>query len=151
MADIVSSRKRSEIMSRIRGKNTRPELTIRSILHVNGFRFRLHVKGLPGKPDLFLRKYNAAIFVNGCFWHGHDCSLYRLPKSNTEFWSDKIASNRSNDSRNISELHKSGIRVMLIWECSLKGKGKISLDEVLEKSKDWLLSNQFFCEIRGTQ
>ena len=93
MADVVDRKTRSRMMSGIRGKNTRPELLIRKGLHARGFRFRLHDKRLPGKPDLVLPKYSAVIFVHGCFWHGHDCHLFKWPQSRREFWRKKITRN----------------------------------------------------------
>lgn len=113
-------------MSGIRGKNTRPEIIVRQALHKAGFRFRLHRKDLPGKPDLVLPKYEAAIFVHGCFWHGHDCRYFKIPKTRTDFWMAKIASNSSRDQRDIEALHKLGWRVMVVWECDIRDK------------KDWL-------------
>jgi len=107
-------------MSKIKAKNTSPEIFVRSFLHVNGFRFRLHEKRLPGKPDLVLPKYNLAIFVNGCFWHGHsNCRDARLPKSNIEFWKNKIELNQKRDKRKTQELQDMGWRVAIIWECEL--------------------------------
>src|SRR4051812_22955527 len=99
MPDIISKAKRSEMMAGIRGKNTKPEILIRGVLHKAGFRFRLHAKHLPGKPDLVLAKYHAAILVNGCFWHGHDCHLFRWPSTKKEFWRAKILKNRANDEK----------------------------------------------------
>lgn len=113
-------------MSGIRGKNTRPEIMVRQALHKAGFRFRLHRKDLPGKPDLVLPKYQAAIFVHGCFWHGHDCRYFKIPKTRTDFWMAKIASNSSRDQRDIEALRKLGWRVMIVWECEIRDR------------KDWL-------------
>ena len=124
-------------MSGIRGKNTKPEILVRKLLHAAGFRFRLHRKDLPGKPDIVVPKYKVAIFVNGCFWHGHEnCHLFRLPKSNTEFWEAKIAGNIKRDKKKQAELLDSGWRVLVIWECALKGKLKLrdsELDEAMIK------------------
>ena len=112
MADIVSQQKRSKMMSGISGKNTKPELIVRRGLHARGFRYSLHSPKLPGKPDLYLRKYKVAIFVNGCFWHAHKCSLFKLPKSNREFWSDKLEKNAVRDKTNHQELQSYGYRAV---------------------------------------
>ncbi len=120
MADVFSKSKRSEVMSRIRSTNTRPELIVRKFIHREGFRYRLHVKNLQGKPDLVLPKYKTAIFINGCFWHGHEnCNLFQMPKSNKEFWSDKINKNIIRDKSNIARLAEIGWKVIVIWECQL--------------------------------
>jgi DNA mismatch endonuclease (patch repair protein) len=92
--DIVSKEKRSSMMSGIRSKNTKPEMQIRKTLYSRGYRYRLHSSVIPGKPDIIMRKYNAVIFIHGCFWHGHNCKLFRLPKTRTEFWENKINTNR---------------------------------------------------------
>ncbi|MCP5396451.1 MAG: DNA mismatch endonuclease Vsr [Sphingomonadaceae bacterium] len=97
MADIVSPSKRSQMMAGIKSKDTKPEVLIRIALHRRGLRYRLHRSDLPGKPDLYLKKYKSAIFVHGCFWHGHDCKYFKLPKSNTDFWSEKISANQKRD------------------------------------------------------
>lgn len=149
MVDIVSPTKRSKMMSSIRNKNTRPELVIRKGLHALGFRYRLHSSNLPGKPDLVLSKYNAVILVNGCFWHGHNCVLFKWPSSRVEFWRNKITGNRERDLENQRKLCASGWRVFIVWECALKGRGRKSPDEVIEKIKNWLLSNSRKSEVRG--
>ena len=104
-------------MSGIRGTNTQPEIQVRSALHKAGYRFRLHRKDLPGKPDIVLPKYKTAIFVHGCFWHGHDCKNFKWPKTRPEFWRDKILGNKARDERHSQELQKLGWRVIVIWEC----------------------------------
>lgn len=117
MTDVVSKQTRSRMMSGIRGKDTKPEMKVRRLLHAKGFRYRLHRKDLPGKPDIVLPKYKAAIFVNGCFWHGHGCSLFKWPASNAEFWKQKIEANKSRDTLAIAALEKSGWRCLTVWEC----------------------------------
>lgn len=149
MADIVSPDKRSQMMSGIRGKNTRPELVIRKGLHRKGFRYRLHASKLPGKPDLILPKHNAIILVNGCFWHGHDCSLFKWPSSRQEFWRNKITGSRKRDSVNHEKLRDSGWRVLTIWECALKGRERYPQEEVLDIAQRWLLSGNDESELRG--
>lgn len=109
-------------MSRIRGTNTKLEVLVRKALHAKGFRYRLGGVGLPGRPDIVLPKYRTVVFVHGCFWHGHNCPLYRLPKTRPEFWADKIGKNRSRDERVVVELESAGWRVLTVWECSLRGK-----------------------------
>ena len=116
--DIVSKEKRSIMMSGIKGKDTHPEIAVRKFLHANGFRFRLHRKDLPGKPDIVLPKLNTIIFVNGCFWHRHSCKKGRhLPKSNAAFWKDKLEKNKIRDRKNAKALRDSGWQVLIIWEC----------------------------------
>ncbi len=147
MTDVVTPKIRSEMMAGIKGKNTRPEMIIRQALFREGFRYRLHDKKLPGKPDLVLRKYNAVVLINGCFWHGHNCYLFKWPKSRPEFWRSKINGNKIRDARNIAILAKSGWRVLTIWECALKGKHRQSLDDIISKAGDFLLSNDPFLTI----
>ena len=121
MADKMTPSQRHYCMSRIRGKATKPELLVRHWLWCHGYRYRLNVKSVPGKPDIVLRKYRTAIFVNGCFWHGHDgCSLYSVPKSNTDFWIAKVQRNRERDQQEYKALHDAGWQVIVIWECQLK-------------------------------
>lgn len=110
---------RSKIMSAIRAKNTKPEIKVRRFLHASGLRYSLHSKKLPGRPDIALPKYAAAIFVHGCFWHGHDCRPKKDTKTNTKFWSDKIERNIARDARKASELESSGWKVFTLWECNL--------------------------------
>lgn len=149
MADVVSPQKRSEMMSGIKGKDTKPEQFIRKALHRQGYRYRLHAKDLPGKPDLVFPKYNAAIFVHGCFWHGHDCHLFRWPQSRIEFWQEKIARNRANDLKAIKALESAGWRVLSLWECAIKGKERLDPDHILDLVTDWLHSEVRNSEIRG--
>lgn len=139
MADIVDAAIRSRMMSGIKAKDTKPEMAIRKMLHAAGFRYRLHDKRLPGKPDLVLPKYRTAVFVHGCFWHGHEsCSLFRIPKSKTEFWEGKISQNIKRDSRNISELLANGWRVLVIWECATKGANKMTSEDLIREIKTFL-------------
>lgn len=122
MVDSLTPEQRSAQMSRIRGTNTKLEVLVRKALHARGFRYRLGGAGLPGRPDIVLPKYGTVVFVHGCFWHGHSCPLYRLPKTRPEFWADKIGKNRSRDERVVAELESAGWRVLTVWECSLRGK-----------------------------
>ncbi len=122
MVDVVSKAKRSEMMAGIRGKDTRPEMLIRRGLHAMGYRFRVHRRDLPGNPDIVLPKYRAVIFVHGCFWHGHDCHLFKWPKTRAAFWREKIGGNVRRDSLALVSLKERGWRVHTVWECELKGK-----------------------------
>ena len=149
MVDVVDRKTRSRMMSGIRGKNTRPELLIRKGLHARGFRFRLHDKRLPGKPDLVLPKYSAVIFVHGCFWHGHDCHLFKWPQSRREFWRNKITRNKAKDAENYASLKKDGWYILTIWECALKGRTRRPLDQVLDTAADWLMYSTRDRQIRG--
>ena len=124
MPDIYSKSKRSQIMSKISGKETKPEIIVRKYLFSKGFRFRKNDKRLPGKPDIVLSKYRTVIFVHGCFWHGHDCKAGKLPKTRKDFWNKKISDNRKRDFRNIMEMQEQGWHVIIVWECDLKNKSK---------------------------
>jgi len=137
MADVVDKATRSRMMSGIRGRNTKPEILVRRLLHRQGFRFRLHVRDMPGKPDIVLPRYRAAIFVNGCFWHGHDCPLYRVPGTRTDFWFDKINRNRANDQKAKDALLATGWRVAVIWECALRGAEK-DIEGAAQRLGEWL-------------
>lgn len=151
MVDIVDPEKRSQMMAGIKAKNTKPEVLVRQILHKLGFRFRLHHKDLPGKPDVVLSKWNAVIFVHGCFWHGHeDCTLFRLPKTRTEFWANKIASNKMRDDA-VREAYKStNWRVIEIWECATKGRKSIPPIELARQLEQMLVvDTQPYCQIVG--
>ena len=126
MADKLSSTQRKYCMSLIRGKNTKPEILVRKGLHARGFRFRLHNKKLPGRPDIVLPKYGVAIMVNGCFWHGHKgCRYATKPKTNIEFWETKIARNRHRDEVTTAHLEALGWTVMTIWECELRNSSQL--------------------------
>jgi DNA mismatch endonuclease (patch repair protein) len=147
MIDVVDKATRSRMMSGIRGRNTKPEWLIRRGLHARGFRYRLHARELPGKPDLVLPKHGAAIFVHGCFWHGHGCHLFKWPASREEFWRAKIESNIQRDARNIAALLDAGWRVATIWECGLRCKG--APEAAVEQLSDWLISGEAGMEFRG--
>lgn len=122
MVDVVDAATRSRMMSGIRGKNTKPEMIVRRALHKAGFRYRLHDKKLPGKPDIALPKYKTVIFVHGCFWHGHMCSKFRWPKTREAWWREKIEGNMKRDEINVSGLHNLGWDVIKIWECELPSR-----------------------------
>lgn len=149
MPDVVSREKRSQMMSGIRGQNTKPEMMIRRGLHRLGFRYRLHVAGLPGKPDLVFPRYRAVVFVNGCFWHAHGCHLFKWPSSRPEFWREKISRTRVRDAENLARLAEDGWRVLQIWECALRGRSRLPFEEVMEHTVLWLKSQQPQLEIAG--
>lgn len=121
MSDIFSKPKRSDIMSKISGKETKPEVLVRKYLFSKGLRYRKNVKELPGKPDIVLTKYKTIIFIHGCFWHGHEgCKKSALPATNFEFWEDKLEKNKDRDKSNILKLQESGWRVIVVWQCELR-------------------------------
>lgn len=120
--DIISPEQRSALMSRIRGKDTKIELEVRRGLHALGLRYRLGGAGLPGRPDVVLPKHRTVVVVHGCFWHGHDCYLFRLPKTRTEFWRTKISANRARDLRQVALLEQAGWHVETVWECELRNR-----------------------------
>jgi DNA mismatch endonuclease (patch repair protein) len=135
MADVHSKEVRSFNMSRIKGKDTTPEMVVRKFLHSKGLRYRLHDRSLPGKPDMVFRKYGTVIFIHGCFWHGHDgCKYYVVPKTKTEWWENKIAKNKSNDQRAMDMIRKEEWKTITVWECDLKGnKQEITLNNLYEE------------------
>lgn len=149
MADVVSPAVRSRMMAGIRGKDTKPEIIIRRGLHALGFRYRLHERKLPGKPDLVFPAREAVIFVHGCFWHGHSCHLFKWPSTREEFWKAKITRNRENDVKHSSALAEAGWRQAIIWECSLKGKTRLPDGAPVELLADWLRSDRASIEIGG--
>lgn len=151
LADIVTPETRSRMMSGIRGRNTKPEMLIRSGLHRLGFRFRLHDRKLPGRPDLVLPVRNAVVLVHGCFWHGHNCHLFRWPSSRELFWREKIAGNMARDARSRDELLRLGWRVAEVWECQLKGRERQPLEALLQRLTEFLRSNERHCVIGNDQ
>lgn len=149
LVDIVSKRKRSEMMAGIKGKDTSPELKIRKALHAKGLRYRLHDKSLPGKPDLVFNKYHAAIMIHGCFWHGHECYLFKWPSTRPEFWKSKIGRNRERDMEVRLQLSEAGWRVLTVWECALKGKTKLDINMLLNRIENWIMSEDNNIDIQG--
>lgn len=137
MADVHSKTIRSYNMSRIKGKNTTPEILVRKYLHARGFRYKLHDKALPGKPDLVLPKYNTVIFIHGCFWHAHEgCKYFVIPKTRTEWWKNKIYGNRKRDEENQKQLQTKGWKVIQVWECDLKSANiNLTLKRVADQIK----------------
>lgn len=147
MTDVHSKAVRSKNMAAIKGRNTVPEMLVRGALHKAGFRYRLHVTTLPGKPDLVFPRYKAVIFVQGCFWHQHQCAMFHWPKTRTEWWRQKISANRKHDEAVQDKLRELGWRVMLVWECALKGKHKVPLQQLTLGIAHWLRHGSSFMEL----
>lgn len=150
MADIVPADVRSRMMAGIRSTNTKPELLLRKGLHARGLRFRLHDSALPGKPDIVLPRYRAVILAHGCFWHGHDCHLFKLPSTRPDFWQAKVVRNREVDARSDAALANAGWRQAVVWECALKGRTRLPLNNVIDSCENWIRSDLQRMEIRGT-
>lgn len=147
MTDVVDVATRSRMMAGIQGKNTKPEILIRKALHARGFRFRLHVKDLPGKPDLVLPKYRALIFVHGCFWHGHACRYFKVPQTRPEFWLEKIGSNQRRDSLQEEALKAMGWRVLVVWECAVRSMRKEKSSLLVDLIANWLKNRSKYFQI----
>ena len=137
------------MMAGIRRADTRPELVVRRGLHARGFRFRLHDARLPGRPDLVLRKHGVAVFVHGCFWHGHDCNLFKRPATRREFWSSKIARNVERDGESMRRLHEAGWRTLVVWECSMKGRRRLDPQELFDRLCEFITSTTPHGEVEG--
>ena len=151
MADVVTAAVRSRMMAGIGGKNTKPELLLRKGLHAQGFRFRVHRRDLPGTPDIVLPRYRAALFAHGCFWHGHDCHLFKVPGTRTDFWLGKIARNREVDRMAQEALSLAGWRRGIVWECALKGRARLPPGDVIGLCSEWLKSGGEQFEVRGIE
>lgn len=147
--DVLTPEQRHYVMARIKGRNTKPERIIRSALHAAGYRFRLSPEGIPGTPDLVLPRYRAVIFIHGCFWHGHTCHLFKWPQTNPEFWKQKIEGNRRRDRQAVNELMDAGWRVLFVWECAIRGVGRMPVPEVMNKISKWLQGEDKTGEIAG--
>lgn len=141
MTDVLTPDQRRLNMKRIKGKDTKPEMLLRRSLHAAGFRFRLHVKQLPGCPDLVFPRYHAVVQIHGCFWHGHNCPLFRLPATRTEFWETKISGNQDRDRLAANALQTAGWRILTVWECSLRGPSRLPIDEVLKRCTSFIKGN----------
>ena len=150
MVDHLDREARSRVMRAIRSKDTVPELAIRKALHAQGFRYRTHVSGLPGKPDIVLRRYRAVVFVHGCFWHGHDCGLFRAPTTRPVFWKNKIRRNRERDTRAQRSLRASGWRCLTVWECAFRGPDRREFGMLVDEIAGWLTNEIEAAEVRGT-
>lgn len=149
MADVVDKATRSRMMSGIRAKNTQPEMVIRRSLHSLGFRFRLHRTDIPGRPDLVFPRFHAVMFVHGCFWHGHDCQLFKVPSTRPDFWAAKIARNRLRDSDVGEQVRLAGWRQLTIWECAMRGPTRLPHDALVEEVVVWLTGGLPTTEIKG--
>lgn len=149
MADVHDVATRSRNMAAIRGANTKPELQVRRALHALGLRFRLHAEELPGKPDLVFPRHRAVIFVHGCFWHGHDCHLFKMPATRQEFWADKIGRNVANDKKAAALLQADGWRIGVVWECALKGRTRPDFAETMQELAMWVRSTEPSITLRG--
>ena len=149
--DTVNRRTRSRIMASVRQRDTGPEILLRSALHKSGLRYRVHVKEMPGSPDLVFPRFRAVIFVHGCFWHDHGCYKSTRPKSHREFWDAKFSANRTRDQRNLDRLRDYLWRVMVIWECALLGKNAVPLPKMVDWVRAWLTGCQDRGEISGLE
>lgn len=149
MADRLTAEQRRLNMSRVRSKDTSPELTVRRLLHSLGFRFRLHRRDLPGTPDIVLPRHRLAVFVHGCFWHGHDCPMFRMPATRTEFWRTKIDVNRRRDAAARSRLLSIGWRTLCVWECAVRGSGRFPNNDLALEITAFLSGGQKKGEITG--
>jgi len=150
MVDVVDKATRSRMMSSIKSKNTKPERLVREHLHRAGFRYRLQVKNLPGKPDLVLPKYRAVICVHGCFWHAHRCDYFRLPASNRAFWTQKLGGNVVRDKLNAIRLRRLGWRLLVVWECAVRASTLSGSTALYRMATKWLRSSQeSYLELRG--
>jgi DNA mismatch endonuclease (patch repair protein) len=136
-------------MAAIRGSNTKPELQIRKAMHAAGLRYRLHARDLPGRPDLVFPRWRAVVFMNGCFWHMHDCHLFKWPGTREAFWREKIGRNVENDARAVAALRAAGWRVAIIWECALKGRTKLDASDAMRRLADWVRSDVETLTIHG--
>jgi DNA mismatch endonuclease (patch repair protein) len=139
LIDVVDSATRSRMMSGIKSKNTLPEIRIRKALHARGFRYRIHVPNIPGKPDIVLPKYNSLIMVHGCFWHGHSCRYFKVPKSRTQFWLDKIGKNQARDQVQLSALTDTKWKVLIVWECAIREMRKEKGHDIIDQIERWIL------------
>lgn len=138
MADVLTPEQRQLNMSRIRGRDTKPEMLVRRGLHARGLRYRLHDRSLHGRPDLVFPKYHTVVFIHGCFWHAHGCAMSKLPATRPEFWEAKLESNKARDQRALADLKASGWRVGIVWECALRGHARLRVDSVLDQIEAFL-------------
>jgi len=147
--DIVNQKKRSEMMSGISNSNTKPEIEIRSLLHRAGFRYRLHDKKLPGTPDIVLPRHKAVIEVRGCFWHRHECHLFKWPSTREQFWREKLQNNSERDERNKKLLLDMDYRVFTVWECAVRGRMRRTREDLTVQLDSWIRGNERAGELKG--
>jgi DNA mismatch endonuclease (patch repair protein) len=138
MSDVLTHEQRHLNMSRIGPKDTKPEMLLRRGLHAMGYRYHLHWRKLPGSPDIVFPRHKAVVFVHGCFWHGHRCHLFKLPETRADFWLKKISGNEERDKKVLEVLCAEGWRVLIVWECAVRGTQRYSLEEVLQKTEEFL-------------
>lgn len=149
MSDVLTPKQRHLNMSRVRAKHTKPEMLLRRGLHALGFRYQLHRRDLAGCPDLTFPRYGTVVFVHGCFWHRHDCHLFQVPRTRTEFWMEKISRNVERDHSAVVALRSDGWRVLTVWECALRGRNQLGLDEVLRCSATFLGGKRKMLQLKG--
>jgi DNA mismatch endonuclease (patch repair protein) len=151
MADVLTAEQRHLNMSRIRGRDTKPEMLIRRGLHARGLRYRLHDRKLPGGPDLVFARYRTVVFVHGCFWHKHDCPLAKLPATRQDFWLSKLEGNAARDTKSIAALQTDGWNVLVVWECALRGPGRLNTAAALDAAASYIRHNpgSLLMEIAG--
>lgn len=149
MVDVLTKEQRYLNMSNIKGRDTKPEILIRRGLHARGLRFRLNVKTLPGSPDLVFPRHRVAVFIHGCFWHGHDCPMFHLPETRREFWYRKIVATKVRDAKAEEELFNMGWRVLTIWECSTRGKMRLPRQSLLDRCADFIYSDEKKFTLQG--
>ncbi len=142
MSDVHDPQTRSRNMAAVRARDTKPELMIRKALHASGLRYRINVRDLPGKADIVLPRHRAVVFVHGCFWHRHECDLFRWPESRTEFWRDKLNANAAPDMKTAEALEKAGWRQAVTWECALKGSKKRDFQDTMQRLIAWIRSDE---------
>lgn len=149
MTDVHDAAARSRNMAAVRSRDTKPELMIRRALHAAGLRYRLDVRSLPGRPDIVLPRHRAAVFVHGCFWHRHECEMFRWPESRAEFWREKLDGNAARDERAAQALNEAGWRRAVIWECGLRGRKKLEFQDAMQQLIAWIRSDEPVLTVGG--
>ena len=149
MADVLTPAQRRLNMSRVRDRDTKPEMLLRRALHARGLRFRLHRRDLPGRPDLVFSRYRTCLLVHGCFWHGHNCVLFQWPATRQAFWADKIAGNRRRDRETLKRLLDAEWRILVVWECALRGPGRRDFSAAIDECVSFITGSSAQAEIIG--